>query len=710
MASKSKGIKEKKAEARKTVPASRLFQKLNAPTAFSMSELKIMAVIFAAALLIRSIYFFINKSHNPLFYHPNLDALFHHNWARDILKGNYKIGSSSIAFAIYCQHFLGALNTVLVYLLSRQFFPSKISALAGFIAVLYWPLIFFEGDLLVVTLAVFFDLLLLLSLALAVKRASVGFFVLSGILFGLAAITRPSILVLIPIIPLVFYLVRKLPFEEAKDSPDKKQDSSRKILGWKIRSTVVMAGLLVVVVPVLIRNYVIGRDFVPIASQGGVNFYIGNNPQSNGSRAVVPGAPADLTGTYRGAIELAEKETGRPMKPSEVSNYYLKKGLGFIFDSPASAAKLFMKKLYLFWAGVERSNNKYIQFFWRRYGLGRIPLPGFWLVGPLALLGGMLLWRRRRELSLLYLFVVSYMVGVVLFFVNARFRLPVTPVLMIFSAYSLYYLYSALRSKDPGFGKALLVLVLLEFPVNYDFIAFRGVRAIDEAITYHELGNAFMQMGNKAAALNEYEKARGVQEKYPTRAYLTFSDDIDYRLGLLYREKGELSKAIEALKRIGGKDEAAMHARNMLADCYLKKGMLDDAIQTYIEVQKISPDDVQSRIGLAVAYRMKGGTDLLDLSEKILRQILKNTHEYNDRTYLELARTLEKKGDTKEAVEFYLFAAGSTNYRLEAYLELAWLYKKNGETGKVRELVESIRNEFSVNMRLKTELEALLSN
>ena len=54
--------------------------------------------------------------------------------------------------------------------------------------------------------------------------------------------------------------------------------------------------LLVVVLPITIRNCAVGGDAVLIASQGGVNFYIGNNPDSDGRTAIVPGTPGDWWG------------------------------------------------------------------------------------------------------------------------------------------------------------------------------------------------------------------------------------------------------------------------------------------------------------------------------------------------------------------------------------------------------------------------------
>lgn len=587
--------------------------------------------MFVAALVLRLAYFFVNRHGNPLFYYPILDSLFHHQWAGKILSGDfwgqevffraplypytlallYKLSGSSIAFAVLCQHVTGALSVVLVYLLSREFFTARVAVLSGSLAALYWPLVYFEGSLLIVTMIVFLDLLALLLLQMSIRRPRFGLLLAAGAVFGLSAVARPSILIVAPLIPLVLYLTRRSAAHaaEAANQP------------WRRRSAVVLAGIVAVVTPVLVRNYVVGRDVVPIASQGGVNFFIGNNPLSNGSQAVVPGARADLYGTFHGAIELAERDVGRRMKPSEVSNYYFKKGFGFVFGSPVESASLAFKKLYFFWAGVERSNNQYVQFFWRRFGLGKLPLPGFWLIGPLALMGGVVLWRQRRELSLLYLFVISYMVGVVAFFVNARFRLPVAPVLMIFAAYAMCYLFHAFRYDRGTLWKSIGVLVACGLFVNYDYVAFRGVRALDEAVSWYELGTAYLKMDKDNSALGAFEKARGVQEKYPTRGYGQISDIVDYNLGVLYWEKGLYSRAIPALERIQNEEAAARSTRHILADSYLNTGRLQEAQATYLRILSTTPDDRQGLVGMARVYKKLGEPGKTDEIVRRLRSL-----------------------------------------------------------------------------------------
>jgi len=685
-----------------------LASRLNKPQPFARRDIKTVMILVVVALAVRLTFFFINKSTNPLFYHPILDAAFHQQWADDILHKSFwgdevffraplygyflaalnAMSGSSIAFAVFVQHLLGVGTVVLVFATTRRFFAPPVALVAGVLCALYWPLIYFEGDLLIVTLFTTLTMAFLLVTSLALARGGMVWFIVSGLLFGLSAITRPSVLIFAPALPWVFQLNIKA--------------AGRR---W-LRPTVAVAlGAAVIIAPVLVRNYIVGRDFVPIASQGGVNLYIGNNPESNGTQAIVPGVRGDLMGTYRGAADLAEAEAGHPLKPSQVSNHFAKKALGFIFGSPGAALSLTARKFYYFWGAVERANSKYIQFFWRHYGLGRIPLPGFWLVGPLSLLGGLLLWRRRGELSLLYLFVLTYMVGVIVFFVNARFRLPVTPVLIIFAAFALTYLYYAVRQRDSHLAAAAGVLVLTATFVNYDYMNFRGFRAFDEAVTHYELGNAYIALEDTDGALAEYEKAYDISTRYPTRGYEQIRRFVDFQIGALYWEKELYTRAIEALERVTGDDDQARNAKFMLGDAYLKRGRTDDALRTYSALAQSSPNDARAQIGLATALR---GAGQLDRAEQILTSLAGQRTPYAGNVHLELARTLERKQDFAGAEQNYRAAAQSRLVRRDALLELARMYYKTGRRDDAASLFTQLGREYPTDPQLQAEIRGYL--
>jgi hypothetical protein len=371
-----------------------------------------------------------------------------------------------------------------------------------------------------------------------------------------------------------------------------------------------------------VRNFVVGRDIVPIASQGGVNFYIGNNPEADGRTAIVPGTRWDWWGGYEDAIRLAEREKGRSLKPSEISNHYFAKGLGFVFGSPGQSLPLLARKLYMFWAGGERSNNKYIYFFWHQSGLGKVPLPGFWLIAPLGLAGGVLAWRRRRQLSLYYLFIISYMVGVVVFFVNARFRLPVVPVLIIFAAYAVFRLVSLARARGVPFFNAAALVVICVGAVNLDFLRFRENKIHEDSLSHYTLGNAYLKMEKPRSAINEYEKALDVYRRYPVSGFRLVERNVNFNLGRLYVARGLFSRAIPLLENVGGNDEYTVLALELLAHCYSNQSRHIEAFRIYSDIFRAAPNRPGVRNALTEAALAAARQQLQQENTAAARDIL----------------------------------------------------------------------------------------
>jgi tetratricopeptide (TPR) repeat protein len=649
-----------------------------------------LGIVLVVAFALRVVFFYLNKSNNPVFFYPIMDALYHHEWAEEILTGSYraddvyfraplypylvaflyKISGSSLAFVVFVQHLIGTLTAGFVYLLSRELFSKRVSLLAGLLGALYWPLVYFEGDLLIVTTIIFLNTLTFLFLVKSVRNNSLPLLIAAGLVLGLSAVARPSVLIVFPVIPLVLYLNRQ-------------GSSAQSRVGWLARSAIMLAATLVVISPVMIRNYVVGRSVVPIAASGGVNFWIGNNPVSDGSTAIVPGTRADWWGGYHDAIAIAERDEGRKLNLAGVSNYFFKRGINWITGNPGDATSHFLKKLRIFWAGPERANNKFLYFFWNLAGMKYVPLPGFWFIAPLALLGGVLQWRRRRELSLLYLFILIYMAGVVAFFVNARFRLPIVPYLVIFAAYAILYLITVFKQKDFRLIKAIAILAGAVIIVNEDYLTFNKIRSYSTAFSHSTLGNAYMKMNRKEKALEHYVRAWELHESAPTEAYKLISRDIDYNMGLLLWEKGLCTRAIEALRRVGSSpnpehrtDEYAQNALDYLGDCLLRKGEVDKAFTTYQEFMRINPGDARAVTGLAKCVARTGN---LEEAESMLISVTNSSGNVHVPAYVALAEIQRGMGKIDEAIGTYGVVTRFYGFERDAYVALAEIYQEAGD-------------------------------
>ena len=104
------------------------------------------------------------------------------------LAGIFRLGGEGYALPRIVQAFLGAVNCVLLWRLGARVFSPPVALGAGLAAVLYGPLIYFDGALLPPVLAVFFSLLALHALLWAAAGESTKRFGGAGLLLGLAAL------------------------------------------------------------------------------------------------------------------------------------------------------------------------------------------------------------------------------------------------------------------------------------------------------------------------------------------------------------------------------------------------------------------------------------------------------------------------------------------------------------------------------------------
>ena len=385
-------------------------------------------LIFIVAYVFRLAYI-IEISDRPYFTAPAVDAEYHDQWAMDIADGEilrdepffraplypFFLGSIYALFghdyfaARVVQALVGSLTAVLVYMLGKRLFSRRVGTIAGLTAASTGIIVYFEGELLIPVLLMPLDLGLIIMLLKAIDEDGGTHWWASGLLFGLSAIARPNIVIIAPLLVYLFLMDKDL----------------RRGL---IRMGFFALGLILPLAPVAYHNIHSG-EFVLIATQGGVNFYIGNNPESNGATSEFPGL--GTIWRYEDAVVEAETEAGKTLSAAEVSGFFYEKGLRFAAGQPFSWLKLTGKKILLFMNGIEISNNKNIYFAAKdSFVLGSLMNIGFWLYGPLGILGLALFYGRNFQGRIIAWFVILYSASVVMFFITARYRMPLVPILI----------------------------------------------------------------------------------------------------------------------------------------------------------------------------------------------------------------------------------------------------------------------------------------
>jgi tetratricopeptide (TPR) repeat protein len=550
------------------------------------------------ALVVRLIYVF-QLADTPFFTHPIVDAEYHDAWAREILRlgiGHegvyfraplypyflsliYSLTNGSYLAARLAQALLGTSAAVLTYLTGWELTRRRaVALLAGIGTALYGMLVYFDGELLIETL--FTPLLIAAVWAYTRSRTEQNSLRLlwTGVFLGLAAITRPSALVLLPI--LILDHLFSLKVRAAVPRPVKRIT----------RAFILTTGCFLPIFPVTWHNVHKGGDFVLIANQGGINFYIGNNPSADGLHSVVPGLGTNWDVPM--ISYLAYGAQGRVLKPSEVSAYYSGLARRLIATQLLQAVRLTAKKFCAFWNRLEVSNNRDLYFFIHETRImPHLRRLGFWLVGPLGLLGLWLGWRKKLLPGWFLGFILLYSLSVIAFFVTARFRAPLIPFLLICAATALMHLPAKrARLLDAERIRHFALLILFGVFVNTNPW---NIEAENPAHAHFCLGSVYLKENKLDLARREYHLALAADSTYR---------QVHLNLGVAAYSAGDLKTAEAeylAELRLNPNDARAL---NNLGVIRFEMGDLDSARALYEHALQLFPYYRDAGINLAQCY------------------------------------------------------------------------------------------------------------
>jgi 4-amino-4-deoxy-L-arabinose transferase-like glycosyltransferase len=196
--------------------------------------------------------------------------------------------------------------------------------------------------------------------------------------------------------------------------------------------SVLVAGLLIGTAPVALRNAVVSQQWslasAFASSHGGLNFYIGNSETATGFYHQVPGITPNIKGQSEDARRVAEKALGRTLDDAETSRYFFNLARTWIVEHPMAAATLFARKLgYTFSAHHIALPHSYPFYAYDVGTVLRLYIVGPWLLIPLGLVGLACFLPsapHRRDYLVWVSFVPGYAIGVAVFFIAERYRLP----------------------------------------------------------------------------------------------------------------------------------------------------------------------------------------------------------------------------------------------------------------------------------------------
>lgn len=476
--------------------------------------LLLLAAVFAAKLIV----LLQLRDHPLLQADTGLDTSVYIDLARKIVAGDTWLGpglyfvsplyiyflamtlavGKTLMTARVIQIILGTAAVGCVFVAARAWFGERAAWIAAIAAGLTGLFTFHEVVLLQAALDPFLTAMGLACLALAFSRtgdpgsrlpqgtprASLGWLALTGLTFGVQALNRPN--VVIPVAAMVVLLCAR-----------------RHLRG----ASALSIGLLVALLPLMVRNYAVAGDWSPVSSHGGLNFYIGNNELADGTYRPVPGITGDVTGQQVDARRVAETATGRPLEDADVSAYFYGLGWTWIRLHPGAALALLGRKVaLLFNAAFVSLNYSYPFYAYDMRTLLAVLFVGPWLLLPLGLAGLALAFPRDRagDYIVWVSFVPAYALSVAVFFVSERYRLPLLLPLCVGTGAALDYFLTRETWSHRGLiaAVALVAAIMTNWPMHADDgRAEERTRMAEAMITRDEIA-AGEEWAKKAAAIH----------------------------------------------------------------------------------------------------------------------------------------------------------------------------------------------------------------
>ncbi len=253
-----------------------------------------------------------------------------------------------------------------------------------------------------------------------------------GVCFGLGALTKSLIVLILPLLALWWW--RVLGF------------------GAAVRLSLVSGGaLLIVLAPWTLRNYQVHDTFVLVSTNGGSNLHQGNNPCV--ADYLARGWDAQWVNCLeRPPANLSEIETDR---------WHREQALNYLRENPGDWPRLFGTKLWVLWSPVIMPydlppdpyliDDAVLQFNTTAFQAARVVHVLYF--APLLLLGviGLVLaWRAKLEIGPLVAVMVAITIAYLIFHPSTRYRAPADPFVFVLSAYAVTRLWDRIALRLPA--------------------------------------------------------------------------------------------------------------------------------------------------------------------------------------------------------------------------------------------------------------------
>lgn len=296
------------------------------------------------------------------------------------------------------QIFVDSLTMIMIYCMMKEIFDVETALLSAGLFSLY-PF----STYLTISLASepFFTFLLtgfVLSSVYAVRSTKWWHYCVTGILLGLATLTRGATQFVPLMYPVMLILLRK------------------RGVGTIVCYAVLCLSFVLVILPWTVRNYLVLDDFIPIATSGGIVVLMGSSEEF----LIIDGKPA--------MFQRHVPPVGG--KPSQNDKFYTRVGLkihmAHLQTDPLGFMTFMIKKFGRMWYATESGKNHSLIF------LSQLPIYVF------AVIGMILAWLKNKTsawipLCLIAYFIALHWLSLPLF----RYMIPIMPYVIGLAAFAI---------------------------------------------------------------------------------------------------------------------------------------------------------------------------------------------------------------------------------------------------------------------------------
>ncbi len=362
---------------------------------------------------------------------------------------------------------------------------------------------------------------------------------------------------------------------------------------------------LIVVSPWIIKTHVEHGVFVFMTATSGMNLFIGNNPYANGCYN------NDGFEKYEKFLVAEKNIVKNNLEFYQKDKLAGELALEYIKENPRGFIGKMAEQLATFWLLPNR-------YCWHLpLSLPDIMIDytgGLWILSIIGFFYSTRRWKQHVVVYLLFALMIS--VTLVTFY-EYRYRLPLIPFQIMFTAYALNWFYSEVKNRRyaqilPPIIAVSVILVM----VHYQVIPPLGFPEL-----HNDVGTLAYEQGYYDVAEREYNDAVRLA---PLDA------EVHYSLARLYFALGRISDSESELNTVIALNPKYARAYNDLAGIYYAMNRTDEAEAKLLDAIKADQGYSNAHYNLGMLYLDRGDYEKAINEFKTSRQLKPDDYEaYN---------------------------------------------------------------------------------